>query len=95
MSEVDAIPGALGEVLRAFCHLEWWETRELRDEISSLTTLRKRRELYEAFRTQLDDAIARGHITPSQFAADTADECESNAEVVERLKKIRIEVFGA
>jgi hypothetical protein len=95
MSDVAAIPDALRQVLRDYCHMEWYETHELRGEITGSSTPPKRRELFEAFRTQLDDAISRGYISPDQFLAMTADDCESNGEVVERLKTIRNEVFGA
>ena len=95
MNDVLAIPGALGQILRDYCHMEWWETRELRRDIANPSLSQQRREMFEAFRTELDEAIIRGHITPSQFVAVTLDDCESNAEVVERLKAIRLEVFGA
>lgn len=94
MSNVLAIPGALGQILRDYCHMEWWETHELRSDIANPALSQQRREMFEAFRTELDEAISRGHITPSQFVAVTLDDCESNAEVVERLKTIRLEVFG-
>lgn len=94
MNNVLAIPGALGQVLRDYCHMEWWETHELRSEIANPTLPQKHKELLEAFRRELDEAISRGQITPAQFEAVTADECGSNAEVVERLKAIRQEVFG-
>jgi hypothetical protein len=95
MSDVAAIPDALRQILRDYCHMEWYETRELRAEITDSSTPPRRRELFESFRTQLDDAISRGYISSDQFLAMTADDCESNGEVVERLKTIRNEVFGA
>jgi hypothetical protein len=94
MNEVLAIPGVLGQILRDYCHMEWWETDELRRELASHTLSQERRQRIEAFRLELDEAIACGQITATQFESVTADECESNAEVVERLKKIRMEVFG-
>ena len=95
MHDVIAIPSTLGQVLQDFCHMEWWETHELRDMIASPAISTEKRDRFAQFRCELDDAISRGYITPDQFFELTLDDCDSNAEVVERLKEIRREVFGA
>jgi hypothetical protein len=95
MNSATDIPEALRVILRDFCHMESYETHELRSWHHDPQLKVKLRTLINTFRDQLADAIARRHITPQQFAILTADDCESNEEVVERLRKIEREVFGA
>ncbi len=75
--------------------MEWYETRELRNWVHDESLSVERKALITDFRRQLDDAIAESYISPEEFVRITADDCTSNVEVSERLKRIRDEVFGA
>lgn len=87
------VPETLRLVLRTFCHMEWYETHELRAMIRDGTLHAEMKTLISEFQSMLDDAILQAYITPAQFAEITSDDCESNAEVVVRLERIRNEVF--
>jgi hypothetical protein len=94
MNRRDVIPDVLKTILRDFCHMEWYETHELRAWNADANLMPERRKLVEDFRAQLADAIARAYITPEQFEAITADDCKSEMEVVARLRRIEAEIFG-
>lgn len=94
MNTHNVVPDALKTLLRDFCHMEWYEANELRAWNADVNLTPEKRKLVEDFRAQLADAIARAYITPEQFEAITADDCESETEVVARLRRIEGEIFG-
>jgi hypothetical protein len=94
MKKVGDIPDSLQLVLRDFCHVESYETRELRSMIKDPSLSQEQKTMFEEFRSQLSEAVLRAYITPEQYLSITSSDCESNMEVVEELKRIQHEVFA-
>jgi len=88
------IPDSLKKILRDFCHVEWYETTELKEMVSDTSVEGERKKLFGEFKKQLSEAIEQAYISPESYESITGDECITNEEVVDRLKIIQYEVYG-
>lgn len=80
----EPVPESLAQILKDFCHMEWYEVGELRVFVNSQSLTIQQQQLVNEFRQQLSQAIELQSITPEQFKALTAEECSSNFEVAAR-----------